>query len=46
VSNWASWVNFDLSPYRAVIAYRENVGAHPAVVGEHLALIDIYDRLR
>jgi glutathione S-transferase len=32
VSNWASWVNFDLSPYQAVIAYREHVGARPAVV--------------
>ena len=32
VSNWASWVNFDLSPYRAVLAYRQRVGSRPAVV--------------
>jgi glutathione S-transferase len=32
VSNWASWVNFDLSPYRAVIGYRERVGSRPAVL--------------
>jgi len=32
VSNWASWVNFNLSPYRAVLAYRGRVGARPAVV--------------
>jgi glutathione S-transferase len=32
VSNWASWVNFDLSSYHAVIAHRERVGARPAVV--------------
>jgi glutathione S-transferase len=32
VSNWASWVNFDLSPYRAVIACRERVGTRPAVL--------------
>jgi glutathione S-transferase len=32
VSNWATWVNFDLSPYRAVLAYRERVGARPAVM--------------
>jgi len=32
VSNWASWVNFDLSPYRALRAYRERVGARPAVM--------------
>lgn len=32
VSNWASWVNFDLSPYRAVLAYRHRVGSRPAVI--------------
>ena len=32
VSNWASWVNFDLLSYHAVIAHRERVGARPAVV--------------
>jgi glutathione S-transferase len=32
VSNWASWVNFDLSPYRGVIGLRERVGSRPAVV--------------
>src|SRR5262245_29369141 len=32
VSNWATSVNFNLSPYRAVIAHRERVGARPAVV--------------
>jgi glutathione S-transferase len=32
VSNWASWVNFDLSPYRAVLAYRQRIGSRPAVV--------------
>jgi glutathione S-transferase len=32
VSNWATWVNFNLSPYQAVIAHRERVGARPAVV--------------
>ncbi|WP_426615247.1 glutathione transferase GstA [Bradyrhizobium sp. McL0616] len=32
VSNWANWVNFDLSPYRAVLAYRERIGSRPAVV--------------
>ena len=32
VSNWASWVNFELSPYRAVIGYRERIGRRPAVV--------------
>src|ERR1051325_5526138 len=31
VSNWASWVNFDLSPYRAVLACRERIRARPAV---------------
>jgi len=32
VSNWASWVNFDLTPYRAVLAYRERIGSRPAVL--------------
>ena len=32
VSNWAAWVNFDLSPYRAVLAFRERIGARPAVI--------------
>ncbi len=32
VSNWASWVNFDLSPYRAVLAHRQRVGTRPAVL--------------
>jgi len=32
VSNWASWVNFDLSSYRAVLAHRQRVGRRPAVV--------------
>jgi glutathione S-transferase len=31
VSNWASWVNFDLSPYRAVLGYRQRIGSRPAV---------------
>jgi glutathione S-transferase len=32
VSNWASWVNFDLSPYGAVLAHRQRVGSRPAVI--------------
>ena len=32
VSNWANWVNFDLSPYEAVLAHRKSVGARAAVV--------------
>ncbi len=32
VSNWASWVDFDLSPYGAVLAHRQRVGSRPAVV--------------
>jgi len=32
VSNWASWVKFDLSPFRAVLEFRERVGARPAVI--------------
>lgn len=31
VSNWASWVNFDLSPYDNVNSYRERIGARTAV---------------
>lgn len=32
VSNWASWTNFDLSPYGAVLGLRERVIARPAVI--------------
>ena len=32
ISNWAQWVNFDLSPYRAILNYRERIGVRPAVV--------------
>ena len=31
VSNWASWVNFDLSPYTNVVSYRERIGKRAAV---------------
>ena len=31
VSNWASWVDVDLSPYPNVLAYRKRIGARPAV---------------
>ena len=31
ISNWASWVSFDLSPYLNVVAYRERVAQRPAV---------------
>jgi glutathione S-transferase len=31
VSNWASWVNVDLSPYRA-LDYRPRLGCRPAVI--------------
>jgi glutathione S-transferase len=31
VSNWASWVNFDLSPYTNVTSYRERIGECAAV---------------
>ena len=31
VSNWASWVNFDLSPYGFVLAHRERMGSRRAV---------------
>jgi glutathione S-transferase len=32
VSNWAGWVDFDLSPYSAVLAHRQRIGARPEVV--------------
>jgi glutathione S-transferase len=32
VSNWASWVNFDLSPYHALVAHRRRLSTRPAVV--------------
>jgi glutathione S-transferase len=32
VSNWAVWVDFDLSPYSAVLAHRQRVSSRPAVV--------------
>ena len=32
VSNWASWTNFDMSPYPSVLEFRERVGSRPAVV--------------
>jgi len=32
VSNWASWVNFDLLHYQAVLAFRERVRLRPAVI--------------
>ncbi len=31
VSNWASWVSFDLSPYPNVVSYRERISARAAV---------------
>ena len=31
VSNWARWVNFDLSPYANVISYRERIAQRAAV---------------
>ena len=31
VSNWATWVNFDLSPYANVVSHRERVRARAAV---------------
>jgi glutathione S-transferase len=31
VSNWAGWVNFDLSPYANVASYRERIGGRIAV---------------
>ncbi len=31
VSNWASWVNFDLSSYSKVVSYRERIRARSAV---------------
>jgi glutathione S-transferase len=35
VSNWAGWVNFDLSPYANVVSHRERISARAAV---HAAL--------
>ena len=32
LSNWANWVNFDLSPYPAILAFRERVRTRPAVI--------------
>jgi glutathione S-transferase len=32
VSNWASWTNFDLSPYPSVLEFRKRVGFRPAVI--------------
>jgi glutathione S-transferase len=32
VSNWASWTNFDLTPYASVLAHRERIGSRPAVI--------------
>ena len=31
ISNWASWVKFDLSPYANVASYRERIGGRIAV---------------
>jgi glutathione S-transferase len=31
VSNWASWVNFDLAPYANVVSHRERISSRPAV---------------
>lgn len=31
VLNWAQFVNIDLAPYPAIVAYRERAGARPAV---------------
>jgi len=31
VSNWASWVKFDLSPYTNVVSYRGRIGTRAAV---------------
>jgi glutathione S-transferase len=31
VSNWATWVNFDLSPYANVISYRQRIAERAAV---------------
>jgi len=32
VSNWASWVSFDLIPYPAVLAHRQKLATRPAVI--------------
>jgi glutathione S-transferase len=31
VSNWASWVSFDLSPYQNIVSYRERIRSRAAV---------------
>ncbi len=31
VSNWSSWVNFDLSPYTNVVSYRKRIAGRAAV---------------
>jgi glutathione S-transferase len=31
ISNWAGWVNFDLSPYASIASYRKRIGARAAV---------------
>jgi glutathione S-transferase len=31
ISNWASWVQFDLSPYANVVSYRGRIGTRAAV---------------
>jgi hypothetical protein len=31
VSNWANWVNFDLSPDANVVCHRKRIGARAAV---------------
>jgi glutathione S-transferase len=31
ISNWASWVDLDLSPYPNVVSYRERIGGRAAV---------------
>src|SRR5262249_40644823 len=31
ISNWASWVKFDLSPYANVVSYRGRIGVRVAV---------------
>ncbi len=31
ISNWASWVKFDLSPYTHVLAFRDRIRVRPAV---------------
>jgi glutathione S-transferase len=31
ISNWAGWVNFDLSPYTSIASYRRRIGERAAV---------------